>query len=551
MADEFAKLAILIEANTKSYERAMVRLQQQTDQAIRKAGSSVDSLDSKLGNLSVTAANFAKGFAIGAISAGVAVLAKMATSAIASAAAIGDLADKTGISIAAIQELQYAGAAANVSFDDLSGGIVKFTRNLAQAQNGTGKLAEIFNRAGVSLTDINGKAKDVNTALLDFADIVHKAGDEQDKLNMVIDAFGKGNSDWVLMFDKGADGMLHMRDAAHQVGMVLTDEVIRNAQRFDDAWQQALLSVEQHMKSWVVQALAATAQVAAAVQNSGRGGGRMQGGLSVPPGAIPTPTRPENMRPGGPQIGGTESLFPIPLPQPKPENWQDIVAGNAEAQAREQERHLREVQRLQKEAGDAAKYWSDQMEKTLDTTREVTEQVSFFGNAGIDAFEQLARNGAKVSDVIKDLTWQLLKATMQALLLGQGPLAGMFGTAANQPGGGGMLGGMFGVKQHARGGQMRKGFPALVGEHGPELVVPGNNAYAVPNSGMGGGGDVNVTVINNSDATVRPGKMSRSGDNRQLEIMVDKATTRNGSDPTSGTSKMLGIRAASIPRVRR
>ena len=55
MATDLERLTVLIEANTRSYERAMLRLQQTTDKAIRGASKSITALDKSLKNASKTA----------------------------------------------------------------------------------------------------------------------------------------------------------------------------------------------------------------------------------------------------------------------------------------------------------------------------------------------------------------------------------------------------------------------------------------------------------------------------------------------------------------
>jgi hypothetical protein len=52
----------------------------------------------------------------------------------------------------------------------------------------------------------------------------------------------------------------------------------------------------------------------------------------------------------------------------------------------------------------------------------------------------------------------------------------------------------------AGGGNMMAGHMALVGEQGPELIVPGSNSTAIPNNKLGAGGNgVNITINVNGD----------------------------------------------------
>jgi tape measure domain-containing protein len=64
------RLAILIEANTKSYENAMKRIEQKTNQAIRASEKSVKRLDTSLKGSAANAALFAKSFAGAFLAAG-------------------------------------------------------------------------------------------------------------------------------------------------------------------------------------------------------------------------------------------------------------------------------------------------------------------------------------------------------------------------------------------------------------------------------------------------------------------------------------------------
>ncbi len=48
------------------------------------------------------------------------------------------------------------------------------------------------------------------------------------------------------------------------------------------------------------------------------------------------------------------------------------------------------------------------------------------------------------------------------------------------------------------GGPVAGGRPYLVGERGPELMVPSSNGTVVPNNALGGGG---VTVVQNINVT--------------------------------------------------
>jgi hypothetical protein len=64
----------------------------------------------------------------------------------------------------------------------------------------------------------------------------------------------------------------------------------------------------------------------------------------------------------------------------------------------------------------------------------------------------------------------------------------------------GIPGGYNPLPGKAGGGNMMAGHMALVGEQGPELIVPGSNSTAIPNNKLGAGGNgVNITINVNGD----------------------------------------------------
>lgn len=115
------------------------------------------------------------------------------------------------------------------------------------------------------------------------------------------------------------------------------------------------------------------------------------------------------------------------------------------------------------------------------------EQQQTFQDGLIDAIMA----GERFADVLKDMALQMLKAGIQAELMaglfGQGPLAGQRGTT-----GGGLLSGLMGMFGgfRAAGGPIDSGRAYVVGERGPEIIVPRSAGQVIPNHKLkvGGGG---------------------------------------------------------------
>jgi hypothetical protein len=137
--------------------------------------------------------------------------------------------------------------------------------------------------------------------------------------------------------------------------------------------------------------------------------------------------------------------------------------------------------------------------------------VQFAGNQLIDILDGLINKTTTWQDALKNLQQALLKAMLQAIILGQGPLGNILGLGATTPGGtGGIFGALLkGLTARQSGGPVGAGRPYIVGEHGPELFVPGSSGKIVPNqvskssTGTGLQVVVNNTVSQDTETTTR------------------------------------------------
>ena len=105
----------------------------------------------------------------------------------------------------------------------------------------------------------------------------------------------------------------------------------------------------------------------------------------------------------------------------------------------------------------------------------ITSIVSGTQSAG-DAFRQMAQR--IISELFEVLVVQRMVASLTQAIGGGG--------------GGGFLGALLGVTGRAIGGPITGGKPYMVGERGPELVVPSRNGTVIPNNQLGGGQPVQV-----------------------------------------------------------
>ena len=113
-----------------------------------------------------------------------------------------------------------------------------------------------------------------------------------------------------------------------------------------------------------------------------------------------------------------------------------------------------------------------------------------------DGFIDAIIAGESFADVLKNVAAQMAKAWAQAALFGNGPLGGQ--------GGGGLFAGLFkdgGLLSQVFGGFRASGGPVssgrayVVGERGPEIIVPRAPGQVIPNHKLGGSGGSMSMVI--------------------------------------------------------
>lgn len=83
---------------------------------------------------------------------------------------------------------------------------------------------------------------------------------------------------------------------------------------------------------------------------------------------------------------------------------------------------------------------ADEQKKAVEGIQEASQ---FMAQSAVDALSGIITGSESAADALKSLADTLLKAALNAVLLGQGPLAGIFGTAPDKSGGmGGLIGGL-------------------------------------------------------------------------------------------------------------
>ncbi len=151
-----------------------------------------------------------------------------------------------------------------------------------------------------------------------------------------------------------------------------------------------------------------------------------------------------------------------------------------------------------------------QTDKYRERTQFAQENVQTLKDGFLDAIVE----GENLSGTLEKLAKSLARAALEAAFFGSGPFAG-----GGSGGGGGILGGLLGGifgGFRAEGGPVQAGRAYVVGEEGPELMVPRSSGMIIPNGGGKGGG---VTLSVSIDARGAQMGVAEQIDARMRQIL--------------------------------
>jgi len=261
MADEGQQLLVTLAARFDKYERDMERQKQRSRTGFKqmrddaeKAGSGIEKA---MGNALKTVGAFGKGLA-GGIIGGLAIggldtiIGRVAdiTKGIAS---IGSEAKRAGLSNQAFQELSHVANQARIPVDALTDGMKELSLRADEfVYTGKGSAAEAFQRLGFSASDLKEKLKDPSALLVEIIGRLQQL-DRAAQIRIADELFGgTGGERFVELLSRGADGIRATIQEAHDLGLIMDDELIQRADELDRKFNKIGTTVSTFTKEAVV-----------------------------------------------------------------------------------------------------------------------------------------------------------------------------------------------------------------------------------------------------------------------------------------------------------
>ncbi|MGA2328119.1 MAG: hypothetical protein ABSH05_17715 [Bryobacteraceae bacterium] len=139
---------------------------------------------------------------------------------------------KTGLNAEQMSGLRYAAKNAGMEYEGLVQALVRFSTNIAAAQDPTSKQALAFGRLDVSQAAVKAGTVDLLPLLYATANAMRDHADGTMKAAAARELFGRGGAEMIQFLNQGEEGMKRFTAEAERLGLVLNEYDLVAAKSF-------------------------------------------------------------------------------------------------------------------------------------------------------------------------------------------------------------------------------------------------------------------------------------------------------------------------------
>jgi len=250
------------------------------NESISKTEKNAEGLGTKLGNGIKTAAKWGAAIGAGAIAAGTA-LYGLATKAAESTDRIDKMSQKIGISRQGFQEWDFILSQSGTDVEKLQVGLKTMVQRMDETAKGTGQGAEMFKKLGVTVTDSTGAMKSQEQVFEETVRALQGMPEGAEKSRLAFELFGKAGTELMPMLNGTTGSIDEMKEMAHKLGIVLSDDAVDAGVQFTDTVDQlkrsfgavttqvgtAVMPIMQKFAEWIIANMPTIQRIIGAVFN--------------------------------------------------------------------------------------------------------------------------------------------------------------------------------------------------------------------------------------------------------------------------------------------
>lgn len=228
---EIDPVILQLQADLKQYRSDLTGAQRLTETKL----AAIEARGVAMGQNIRKGFDLAKGAAIGFLATvSVDALTQAAKRGLDYASSLGEVAQQLGVTTDALQEYRYAASQAGLSQEEMDQALSQLTRRIGEAASGTKAQAEAFTKLGISVKDANGNVMDAGRAIPIIADALQKIESPAERAAILMDLFGRAGQKLEPLLSGGSAAVNELRDAAHKLGIVLSEDQIQRADETAD-----------------------------------------------------------------------------------------------------------------------------------------------------------------------------------------------------------------------------------------------------------------------------------------------------------------------------
>lgn len=229
MADDVARLVAVLEANMKSFTKGMDSARALAD---RRFGEIEKRMRASEQRFSRFGSNFGSNFGRALVSGAAIVGVQRFVSTVAKAASeIQDTADAIGVSTDALQEWGALAGKAGVKQETFNNALDKFAKSLGEAQLKGGPMKKMLDGLGV------GAGGTVEESFLNVADAIKETGNQQQRVAITTQLFGRGAAGLVPVLQQGKTAIKEQGDELKRTAGIMSTETIPKIAELEDKWE--------------------------------------------------------------------------------------------------------------------------------------------------------------------------------------------------------------------------------------------------------------------------------------------------------------------------
>jgi lambda family phage tail tape measure protein len=144
------------------------------------------------------------------------------------------LSQSTGVSVETLSALKYAADLANVDLDSLAKGMGILSRNMLDAQSGSGEAKDAIKALGISVIDTKGNLLSSDKVMGQVADKLAGMKDGAAKTALAMKIFGRSGAEMIPLLNQGSSALAEMREEAEKLGLIMSEETAQQMERVND-----------------------------------------------------------------------------------------------------------------------------------------------------------------------------------------------------------------------------------------------------------------------------------------------------------------------------